>query len=425
MAGPHILNDVLIDLGGERLEARARSIRFARIVAQVDTTNMGSGGAIERLPSLYDGVVEIDWQQDFTDTGTANRVYRQISARYGMTTTLKVDPTDDGARHQAEVEVYVNELPLFEGAVGELSRVTTSWPFTGEVVFDPGVLWATTMMAGDRGTQGSQDQTGFNKDGTITTHYGRLSVDRAEAGVLNDSTNANDRSRLIRLYIDESDKLLYMRTNRVQDFRDRWIRVGDDWLEMHPVNAQNHGWPTGTGSGNATFRIEDAAGWDDNRVVLTEYSMYPVGIYDRAPTLADVLPTDPIKIDEVSFTAGNAGQHYGYNVSTGIPTHGTPTGGLDFDVPYQTEVTLDRMTWERDLTGTGGTLHVAMDTSADAVLVDGLWMAVKNAAGDTTLVVRLQAGTGAGLDFFTDWAENPGWDDGDVLTVEFWDRDPR
>ena len=114
-----------------------RGASFRQVFGEADATRMGHE-SINRLPTLADGSIEIDWQQDFDDSVEA--VYKVLNPLYGKVTEVKVRPTPDPAsasNPEKTVEVVINDLPFIDGSVGELSTFSTSWPFTGDVTTDP------------------------------------------------------------------------------------------------------------------------------------------------------------------------------------------------------------------------------------------------------------------------------------------------
>ena len=409
----HVISDVDVSLtiGGTEydLANRIRSISFTRTAAEVDCTNFRSDGAMERLAGLFDGSVDIDWQADFA----TDSVFDVLKNALATKITLKVDPTAGSMADEGVVEVLVTELPLFDGAVGELSTFSTSWPFSDSsgAMFDQGALWTATMLVG---THATQDRKGFDRNSGA--RWGRLTTDDfAPAGALNSTTNQD--SRIISLFLDQSEDALYLRVNRKQDFRGKWIRVGPDWLEMHPESG-GHGFTSGDGAETASYDITAAAGWRDAIDNWTELTILPVGVYDRQPD--GVLPTTPNLLATLTMTVGNVGNEHGYKDDPG--GYGAISGGGDFTaLARDGEITLEELSFD---TGTN-TLTFDMENSGDATRVNGLWLAVRpDATSAYNLAVQVDAGTSASLAFVNPQpTTDPGWTG--TQLVEFWDRDPR
>ena len=403
------------ELNGVNLREFVKSLDLERDADEHDITNMGSGGARERIGGLMSGSVTIEWYQSFETSGP----YQTLQSLLGQKVTLKTDPTEPGMEDLAEVEVFIDELPEFTGGVGEVSMFTTTWPFAAmQPAFDPGALFTSTMIVGEHPTA-TQDQTGFTRDGSQSLRYGRLHPDRAAAGVLNDTDN--QLTRIVALYLDESENNLYIRTNRPRDLHDKWIRVGDDWLQMTQFSA------TSTSTTTVSQDITAAATWRDTINVWTELNVFPVGIYDRAPSSADILPTEPQQIGaSLDIEVGNAGEQFGYSADS--PTHGTMSErDLDTGNP-DGEVTFDIISWQRPTGGTLGTIDVKMDNANDARWMNGLWLTTRDdGAEDYNLAIQLTwaGGNNTHLTPVTAPTVDPGWADGEDIVVEVWDRDPR
>ena len=406
------------ELNGVNLREFVKSLDLERDADEHDITNMGSGGARERIGGLTSGTVTIEWYQSFETSGP----YQTLQSLLGQKVTLKTDPTEPGMEDLAEVEVFIDELPEFTGGVGEVSMFTTTWPFAATPpAFDLGALWTATLIVGERG--GTNDQTGFNRDTNLWsgTRFGRLMPDRAPAGVLN--SHPTSPTRIIVLGLDQSQDDLYIRTNRPADLHGKWIRVGEDWLQMNEFSA------TSTSSATEEESITDADGvttWRDAIDNWTPGTALAVGIYDRAPGTGDVLPTDPQQVGaSLDIEVGNAGTEWGYNADS--PTHGTMSErDLDLGLP-DGEVTFDRISWERPLSGTG-TLSIKMDSANDARFMHYLWLTIRDDGSDTyDIAVQLAwaGGNNTNLTPVTVPTTDPGWADGDDIVVEVWDRDPR
>ena len=84
----HVIKNPTIEIDGERLEKRARSVSFTRVAGEVDCTNARSDGKVERIAGLFDGSVDIDWQQDFTDSGADSKVFDTLKDLLGTKVTL-------------------------------------------------------------------------------------------------------------------------------------------------------------------------------------------------------------------------------------------------------------------------------------------------------------------------------------------------
>ena len=403
----HLINPTY-ELGGDDLRAFVRSLTVERDADEHDITNMGSGGARERIGGLTDGTVTTEFYQSFDGTGP----YQALKDNLGAKLILRTDPTQPGMEDLAEVEVLIDELPEFTGSHGELSTFEVTWQFSTVPTVDPGALFTATMLVG---THATQDRKGFDRNSGA--RWGRLTPsDFADDGGLLNDDNAD--SRIISLFLDQSEDALYIRVNRKQDFVNRWIRVGPDWLEMHPESG-GHGFTSGDGPETASYDITADSGWRDSIDNWTELDILPVGVYDRVPDAT--LPTDPNLLATVTMTVGSVGNEVGYKDDPG--GYGTPSGGLDV-TPFARdgEITIEELSYDTS----ASVWTFEMENSGDATRMNGLWVAVRRDVNSPyTLAAQVDAGTGTALAFVGTAPANPNWTVGTAYLVELWDRDPR
>ena len=397
-------------IAGQDLGGNLRSIAVEYRTAELDGTNMKSGGHMERVAGLQDAQVDLEFYQSFA----ASEVYDTLQGMQGEKVNLKIDPTTPGMTDEIDLDVIVGRLPTFTGAVGELSTWTVTWNAALRPTVDPGALFTATMLVGHHSTQ---DYSGFDRNSGA--RWGRLTPsDFAEDG--GDLNDDDMDSRIVTLFLDESERRLYVRVNRRQDFRGRWIRVGDDWLEMHTRNAQGRGFTTGDGSETASFDITADAGWDDTHYVWTELNILPVGVYPRVPTSGDVLPTTPNLLSTSTMTVANVGNEFGFKDDPG--GYGALANRDITPFARDGEITIDEVSYD---TG-ANELTFVMDSTADATRVNGMWLAVRpDADSPYDLAVQVQAGSNNTLTIVGSQPPDPSWTVGATRLVELWDRDPR
>ena len=398
---------VTIDLGGTDVEMMASRVTFALNAPGVENQTFGDT-ARKRIPGLWDGEVTLVFNQDF-DTAQA---FETLNALRGQIVTLKVDPTgatSQGIQHEVTVDVLIDNLPQIDFTLGDLSQLTVTWPYSGDAVFDPGALFTATLLVG---THATQDRKGFDRN--AGARWGRLTPsDFADDGGLLNDDNAD--SRIISLFLDQSEDALYIRVNRKQDFVNRWIRVGPDWLEMHPESG-GHGFTSGDGPETASYDITADSGWRDSIDNWTELDILPVGVYDRVPDAT--LPTTPNLLATLTMTVGNVGNEHGYKDDPG--GYGGMSNSGDF-TPFARdgEITIEELSFD---TGTSA-LTFEMENSGDATRVNGMWLAVRpDTNSPYNFAHQVDAGTGAAL-AIVGTVTDPGWTG--TQLVEFWDRDPR
>ena len=407
----YVIKNPKAEVGSVDLRDHMRSLTFTRTASEVDATAFGNG-SMERLPGLYDGTVDIEWHQDF-DT---SEVYDQLKDLLATKVTLTVDPTPSNTQDEAEVEVLVSELPLFGGAVGELSTFSTSWPFSDTVTFTlppPLPLYTSTLRVGEYAT----DRSGFGRStqdfnaGGLTHQY------------IDDALAAGERSRIIWLYMDVSNNALYMRVNRRQDFRGKWLAVYDrtaagwDYTEL--------GFSSGTGAESLTIDLASHATWSSNAWEDGDYN--PVGIFDRDPR-GSTLTIAPVELDVITMQVGNAANDLGFwhgNAGYGglhpdrdvhVPDDGftnTPAAGPS----------ISRFFWD----DSAGEMVLRMDSSADAQQLDKLWMTYRSgtSAGSTLVKTQLTR-SGQEFDFSPALTTQPTWISGQTYRpeIKFYDQDP-
>ena len=127
----YVIKDPVVTINGVDLSDHIRSVSFTEVAGEVDATAFGDDNIV-RLGGLKDGSIDIDWQQDFD----ASEVYATLNPLLGTTTTVTVKPTDaatSATNPEKSVSVLVTEVPFIDGAIGELSTFSTSYPFSGEV----------------------------------------------------------------------------------------------------------------------------------------------------------------------------------------------------------------------------------------------------------------------------------------------------
>jgi len=124
-------NDASVTINSVDLSDHVASVSFTETAAELTTSSMGSSN-ITRIGGLKDGSCSIEFHQDFA----TSEVYATINPLLGTTTTVEVTPTSDAVsatNPKKSVSCLVTEVPFVDGAVGDLSTVTVTWPFTGAV----------------------------------------------------------------------------------------------------------------------------------------------------------------------------------------------------------------------------------------------------------------------------------------------------
>lgn len=115
------------------VSANVAQVTIALEADDIETTNFAGGGWRERIGGLKAGTFSMDVHQDMA-TGSIDS---QFWDSLGGTAALKVRPGGTAAisasNSSYEFSVLVTEINPVDGAVGDLSTQSISWPITGEV----------------------------------------------------------------------------------------------------------------------------------------------------------------------------------------------------------------------------------------------------------------------------------------------------
>ena len=126
-----MLNDVQVTLNSVDLSDHVASVTFSETVAELSTLAMGDSN-MTRIGGIKDGTCAIEFHQDFD----ASEVYATLNPLLGTTTTVEVTPTSSAVsatNPKKSVSCLVTELPFVDGASGDLSTISVTWPFSGAV----------------------------------------------------------------------------------------------------------------------------------------------------------------------------------------------------------------------------------------------------------------------------------------------------
>jgi len=107
------------------------SVTLNSTVNEVQTTAMGNT-AITRVGGLLDNSVTLEFHQDFATSSIEATIYPLI----GSVTTMKIKPastTTNSTNPQYIFSALVSEWTPINGAVGELSTASVTWPISGTI----------------------------------------------------------------------------------------------------------------------------------------------------------------------------------------------------------------------------------------------------------------------------------------------------
>ena len=142
-----VLTDVDVELNGQPIGEYISSVTLNTPEDVVETTAFGPVGARTRTSGLKDHSVALEFHNDFA-SGAMEQIIDTIGI--GQLTNLVVKPTSaaisttnpayraDGSGSGATKagQVLISEWTPLNGAVGELSTVSVTWPISGQIVKD-------------------------------------------------------------------------------------------------------------------------------------------------------------------------------------------------------------------------------------------------------------------------------------------------
>ena len=142
-----VLTDVDVELNGSAIGEYIASVTLSTPEDVVETTAFGPVGARTRTSGLKDHSVALEFHNDFA-SGAMEQIIDTIGI--GQLTNLVIKPTSaaisttnpayraDGSGTGAAKagQVLISEWTPLNGAVGELSTVSVTWPISGQIVKD-------------------------------------------------------------------------------------------------------------------------------------------------------------------------------------------------------------------------------------------------------------------------------------------------
>ena len=99
------------------------------------STDAVPAAAKTRQAGLVDNSVTLEFHQDFAASSIEQTIYPML----GKISAIEVTPTDDAAsatNPEYQFNAVVSEWTPLNGAVGELSTASVTWPITGKIVKD-------------------------------------------------------------------------------------------------------------------------------------------------------------------------------------------------------------------------------------------------------------------------------------------------
>ena len=130
-----VLTDASVTINSVNLSDHIASITINESTDVVETTAFSSTAAKTRVAGLKDNSVTLEFHQDFASSSVEQTI-NGSSSLVGTVTTIVVKPTSSavGAPNPADTfSALVSEWTSLNGAVGELSTASVTWPITGAI----------------------------------------------------------------------------------------------------------------------------------------------------------------------------------------------------------------------------------------------------------------------------------------------------
>lgn len=342
------------------------------------------------------GTLDIEWIADYA----ADEVYRTLEPLRGTVASVQVSAGPATEFDEFDLDCLVVQVPFVTGTVGELSTQSTSWRFTEPTVTKPVTLiWSTAMRVGSHSTS-----KGFNTEGS--SDYGRLNDERVRNIPIDVNGGANTgRLRTLRL-TESTDTIRVMGSTESQAnaLEGLWVRIdNDDDLTVGPLPMAG------------SNRIMDVSGATGT---LTTHALVPVGFYAYGdPSGQPDIVLTPTKLAELVMTCGSDGTEVGYDghLSTGYGS----LSPANFEWVDDGADDLGFNGATAQIYKDGATVRIRANSSAVAARMDRMWVVM---SGGFKHEVRSQSGSSVLQIQGT--VSDPGWVDGDLVTVQLWDSDP-
>lgn len=130
-----VLTDASVTINSVNLSDHIASITINESTDVVETTAFSSTAAKTRVAGLKDNSVTLEFHQDFASSSVEQTINGSTSL-VGTVTTIVVKPTSSavGATNPSYTfSALVSEWTSLNGAVGELSTASVTWPITGAI----------------------------------------------------------------------------------------------------------------------------------------------------------------------------------------------------------------------------------------------------------------------------------------------------
>ena len=129
-----VLTDVKCTINGVNLSDHIASVTLNTGTDVVETTAFSSTAAKTRVGGLQDNSVTLEFHQDFASNNVEQTI-NGSSSLVGTLTTVVVSPTStvSATSPSYTFSALVSEWTPLNGAVGELSTASVTWPISGAI----------------------------------------------------------------------------------------------------------------------------------------------------------------------------------------------------------------------------------------------------------------------------------------------------
>jgi hypothetical protein len=129
-----VLTDVKCTINGVNLSDHIASVTLNQSNDVVETTAFSSTAAKTRVAGLGDHSVTLEFHQDFAASNVEATI-NGTSSLVGTVTTIVVSPTStvSATSPSYTFSALVSEWTPLNGAVGELSTASVTWPISGAI----------------------------------------------------------------------------------------------------------------------------------------------------------------------------------------------------------------------------------------------------------------------------------------------------
>lgn len=122
-----------VTINGVNLSDSIARAELSINVADVDTTDFGSGGFTELIGGLRSGSISIDFHQDFAAAAVEATIYPLLGSIATAVIIGGNGTVASGTTPAYTATCLVNNWNPVGGAVGDLATVSVTWPTSGAI----------------------------------------------------------------------------------------------------------------------------------------------------------------------------------------------------------------------------------------------------------------------------------------------------